>query len=71
MGACRICVRAAVEGSVYCTRHLQAYNNLEKAYTLWRYALGLIWAEYLRKVMKTPGTGQWVKEVAAEIIGGL
>ncbi|MFH2112450.1 MAG: hypothetical protein ABIJ47_14470 [Candidatus Bathyarchaeota archaeon] len=71
MNACRVCVRAAVEGSAYCMQHLQAYSNLEKAYPQWRYALGLSWAEYLKKVTKAPGTGQWAKEVASEILGSL
>lgn len=71
MSACRVCVRATVEGSVYCRQHLQAYSNLEKAYLQWRYALGLSWAEYLEKVTKAPEIGRWAKEVASEILGSL
>lgn len=71
MSACRVCARAAVEGSVYCRQHLQAYSNLEKAYPQWRYALGLSWAEYLEQITKAPGTGQWANEVVAEILSSL
>ena len=71
LGACRVCARAAVEGSAYCGRHLKAYSNLEKAYPHWRYALGLSWVECLEKVAKAPGAGRWAREVANGILGGL
>jgi hypothetical protein len=64
-------VRPAVEGSAYCRQHLQAYNNLEKAYPQWRYALGLSWTEYLEKVIKASETGQWAKEVTSDILSSL
>ncbi|TRO54164.1 hypothetical protein E2P71_04795 [Candidatus Bathyarchaeota archaeon] len=70
MGTCKVCARDVAGDSAYCRQHLQAYNNLEKAYEQWRYALGLSWAEYLEKVTKAPGTGQWAREVAADILGG-
>jgi hypothetical protein len=71
MSACRVCVRPAVEGSAYCRQHLQAYNNLEKAYPQWRYALGLSWTEYLEKVIKASEMGQWAKEVTSDILSSL
>lgn len=56
-------------GSVYCPRHLRAYDNLEAAYPRWRYALGLDWRGYLEAVVSAPGAGAWVREVAEDILG--
>jgi len=66
---CRVCEEAAGEGSVYCPRHHRAYKNLEAAYPQWRYALGLDWQGYLEAVTRAPGTGAWVRDVAADILG--
>jgi len=69
MGKCRVCHRATKKDAAYCRQHLQAYNNLEKAYTQWRFALDISWTEYLEKVIKAPGTGQWAKDVVTGILG--
>jgi hypothetical protein len=65
--SCRICGRPVEEG-VYCSRHGQAYRNLEQAYLIWRYALGYTWVEYLERVKKTAGTGKWAKQTIDDII---
>ncbi|MBN2335346.1 hypothetical protein JXL21_07265 [Candidatus Bathyarchaeota archaeon] len=70
MKGCRVCGKETVEGSVYCDRHMAAYDNLEKAYAKWRVALEVNWEEYLEKVQKLPGTGKWVKEVAQDVLSG-
>jgi DNA topoisomerase-1 len=67
-GSCRLCYRDKVEGSVFCSRHTGAYEMLEAVYQKWRYALGVQWVEYLEKVLKTSGTGEYVKEVIQSIL---
>ena len=68
VGSCKLCYRDKVEGSVFCARHTGAYEMLEKVYQQWRYALGVQWVEYLEKVAKVSGTGNYVKEVIASIL---
>ncbi|MCB2173273.1 DNA topoisomerase I [archaeon] len=68
LGSCKLCFRDKVEGSVFCARHTGAYEMLEKVYQQWRYALGVQWVEYLEKVAKVSGTGNYVKEVIASIL---
>ena len=65
---CKVCGRE-VEKGVYCAQHGLAYANLEDGYPKWRYALGLSWVEYLERVGKISGTGRWVKEIIADILG--
>jgi DNA topoisomerase-1 len=65
---CRICHIACAENSVYCEKHQLAYENLEKAYTEWKTALNISWTDYLKKILKIKGTGQWAKEVAENIL---
>ena len=64
---CKICHRDKIEGSIYCHRHNVAYNNLEASFQKWRYALGTQWIEYLEKISKISGTGDYVNEVINNI----
>ncbi len=68
MNRCRACERPRDGDSIYCRRHLKAYNSLEEAYGRWRYALGLGWAEYLGKLAKIGGVCAWVREVVEDIL---
>lgn len=68
-GTCKLCHRDKVVDSVFCRRHTGAYEALEAVYQQWRYALGFQWVEYLEKVVKISGTGQYVKEVIGNILG--
>jgi len=68
LGSCKLCYRDKVEGSVFCNRHTGAYEMLEKVYQQWRYALGIQWVDYLEKVAKVSGTGNYVKEVIESIL---
>jgi len=65
---CEVCGRETEKG-VYCAQHGLAYANLEDGYQKWRYALSLSWVEYLERVRKISGTGRWVKEIIADIMG--
>ena len=65
---CKICTRNRTDGSVFCARHKEAYNNLEAGFKQWRYALGYQWQEYLEKVRKTSSTGGYVKEIISSIL---
>ena len=66
--SCKVCGREAEKG-VYCVKHGSAYTYLEDGYPRWRYALGLSWVEYLERVGNISGTGRWVKEIIADILG--
>jgi len=68
MGRCKICNSQATSNSVYCDNHQLAYTNIEEAYTHWRYGLDISWIEYLEKISKLRGTGEWAKEVALDIL---
>lgn len=67
-GSCLLCYRDKVEGSVFCSRHTGAYETLETVYEQWRYALGFQWVEYLEKIAKISGTGEYVKDVIQSIL---
>jgi len=65
---CEICARLGTESSVYCVHHLEAYNHLVEAYEVWRNALGIDWAGFLREICAQPETGIWAREVAESLI---
>ncbi len=65
---CKICQRKHEENSEYCSFHQKAYNNLQKTFKLWSQALNIDWLTFLREVTDNPATGDWVKEVADEIL---
>jgi hypothetical protein len=64
---CIICDREAGEKK-FCVSHLIAYENIVKNYDVWKKAVEIHWKEYLREVVKNPLTGEWVKEVAEQLI---
>ena len=64
---CKICGRPLEKG-VYCLRHALAYGSLEAGFEKWRYGLGVTWVEYLEKVGKVSGSGNWVREVVRDIL---
>ncbi len=68
-GTCKICYRDKTGDSVFCERHSAAYANIEVGFDKWRYALGVQWVEYLEKVSKIAGTGEYAKEVITSILG--
>jgi len=68
-GACKVCNRDKIDGSVFCARHNIAYMNIEAGFQKWRYALGYQWREYLEKLSKNTGTGVYAKEIIKDIIG--
>lgn len=65
---CQICSEKRVKDSVYCEKHLLAYENLKKQYPYWKNAFQISWQEYLRRVAENENTGQWAKEVADYLI---
>ncbi|MFC1803472.1 DNA topoisomerase I [Thermoproteota archaeon] len=69
LDSCKICHRDKIEGSVFCYRHYVAHNNLETCFKRWHYALGTEWVQYLEKISKKSGTGDYVKEVINYIMG--
>jgi hypothetical protein len=61
---CRLCRRKAEIDSL-CRYHFDARDELKKGYERWRDAYSsMSWREYLDRIKRLDGTGQWVKEVA-------
>ena len=66
---CQICGLENEEGSVFCKHHQIAYENIEAGFQKWRYALGYQWQEYLEKLLKVSGTGDYAVEIINNILG--
>jgi len=66
---CKICGREKIEESVFCVHHQVAYENIETGFQKWRYALGYQWQEYLEKLIKVSGTGDYAVEIIKNILG--
>jgi len=67
-GKCSICGERTLENESYCENHQLAYENIKRQYQYWKDALQISWQEYLRKIMENKNAGQWVKEVARDLI---
>jgi hypothetical protein len=67
---CRLCGREAV--AELCAYHEAARERVKAAYPRWVRAYGRIeWKEYLDNVKRNVQTGQWAKEIAEFLQGGL
>ena len=65
MASCQLCKRSCAPASTLCKYHLLARRNIDAAYKRWAEAYGSMgWPEYLEKVIASPETGSWAKEVA-------
>jgi len=66
---CKICFRKPVEKG-YCEYHIDAYNNLNKTYIDWKKAYNddLEFKDYLKKIVMNKFTGDWVREVAIDLM---
>jgi hypothetical protein len=61
---CQICDRVGASDKGYCHYHDLAYKSLFYNFIKWKKAYGNIeWNNYLEKVLKLRGTGDWVKDV--------
>ncbi len=67
---CGLCDR---EGTAeLCAYHEAARERLSAAYPRWVKAYGGIeWKDYLDNVKRNVQTGQWAKEIAEFLLGGL
>ena len=67
---CKLCGR---EGAgELCTYHEEARAGVKAAYPRWVRAYGTIeWNDYLDNVKRNVQTGQWAKEIAEFLQGGL
>jgi hypothetical protein len=65
---CDICARPRAAGSDYCSHHLEAYRNLMEVHRVWREALDIDWAGFLREICAQPETGIWAREVAESLM---
>lgn len=65
MTTCRLCKRERAPASEFCRYHLTAKRNLDSAYEKWSEGYGgMTWKAYLGRVVESPQTGQWAREVA-------
>ena len=65
MESCHLCKRPRAPSSTLCKYHLMARRNIDAGYKRWADAYGSMgWKEYLEKVIASPETGSWAKEVA-------
>ena len=66
---CKICFRKPVEKG-YCEYHIEAFNNLNEAYVDWKKAYNdkLEFKDYLKKIVMNKFTGDWVREVAIDLM---
>jgi DNA topoisomerase-1 len=69
INTCKICQQEKIHDSVFCRRHKSVYDKIETTYQQWRYIMGYQWVEYLEKIAKIYGTGDYVKEVIDNILG--
>lgn len=67
---CLVCGRDGAKE--LCGRHYRARKTIESAYPAWVEAYGgLQWKDYLNRVKRNIQTGQWAKETAELLLGGL
>ena len=59
---CKLCSRRVVENGL-CNYHLMALNEVKRMYEVWKEVLGISWNEYLNKLLKLKGTGDWIRDV--------
>ena len=66
---CKICFRKPLEKG-YCKYHIEAFNNLNETYLVWKNAYNdnLEFKDYLKKIVMNKFTGDWVREVALELM---
>jgi len=66
---CKICFRKPINKG-YCEYHLDAFENLEKTYADWKKAYNdkLEFSAYLKKIVMNKFTGEWVREVAIDLM---
>ena len=64
---CLLCSREAISKNL-CTYHLQALNQVIESYNTWHKILGITWSEYLVKLLKLKGTGEWVKDIVKALL---
>jgi hypothetical protein len=65
---CKICDREAVNSSIFCGYHYEAYQNIREAYPVWRERLNISPEEYLILIQKNSYTGRWVREIASYLM---
>jgi hypothetical protein len=65
---CPVCGKEPVETSGLCKHHESARISILAAYQKWLIAYGSMdWVEYLHKIEKLDGSGEWTKEVARHL----
>ncbi len=65
---CPICGLNKYEESDYCENHQSAYLNLKERYDDWKKSMNISWREYLKKIIENENTGEWVREVAIQLL---
>ena len=65
---CKLCKRTIEKKIEYCVYHEKALKNLKSSYDNWKKALNISWEDYLIKISEQETTGNWVKEVAKNML---
>jgi hypothetical protein len=65
---CKICGRDSSSENGYCKYHQEALENLQAAYEDWKKASGVSWEEYIESICRIDEAGQWVHDVAEQIM---
>lgn len=64
-----MCNKVKENNSDYCQYHTEALSIINEKYPIWERAFGGIsWKDYLDTIIKNPKTGEWIKDVAKDII---
>ena len=67
MARCSLCYREGVEGG-YCGYHRDAHANLVAVYGAWKKSTELCWKGFLEEVIQAKETGEWVRDVARDLL---
>jgi hypothetical protein len=67
MARCSLCHREGVEGG-YCGYHRVAHAHLVGAYKVWEKSVEVSWKEFLDDVIEAKETGEWVKDIAQDLL---
>ncbi|MHA1636720.1 MAG: hypothetical protein ACTSUO_02485 [Candidatus Thorarchaeota archaeon] len=47
----------------FCAYHQTSYDNIQKAFGVWKIALDIEWEGYLARISDEEGLGKWAAEV--------
>jgi hypothetical protein len=67
MARCSLCHREGFEEG-YCGYHRDAHVNLTTVYEVWEKSVKLSWNRFLEEVIQAKETGEWVRDVARDLL---